>query len=108
MGLNKHSSDQGTETFLAKLDRGYVDCNRHRRKAFLLSLSGLATSGSEHPLTDRQNQSAVLSHSYELVRRHKSQLRMLPADQRFKSRDFAAGNVHLRLIHQEEFIVLKR
>ena len=63
---------------------------------------------SEHPLADGHDQAAALRHSYELVGRHQAPFRVLPAEERFHPDDHSTGDLHLRLIYQEQLFSLQR
>src|ERR1035441_9187934 len=77
----EHPAD-GFGKVLAKLDRRHIYCHRHCGKPFVLPFPGLRAGSSKHPFPDWHDQAAVLSNSYEPIRRHEAQLRVLPAEER--------------------------
>ena len=68
-----------------------------------LPLSQLFANRGDHPFADRDDQAGVLQNRDEFHRCDQTPLRMLPAQQRFESTDFAARDVRLRLVMDQEF-----
>src|SRR3984957_21052717 len=74
----------------------------------ILPCPGLRAGRPDLPLANRENQTAVLSNSYELIGWHQTQVWALPAEKCFQSDDPFSGNIHLRLIHQKKLLVGER
>src|ERR1035441_9355815 len=106
--LVEHLSDEFAEVLLTKLNRRYIYCYRHCGEPFVLPFSRLGGGGPEHPFTDGHDQPAVLRNPYELIGWHETQLRVLPAEERFQPSDPSSPNIHLRLVHEREFFVVER
>src|ERR1035438_5093915 len=98
----QHASDEFAEPVLTKLDRRYIYRYGHRRETLTLPSPRLKASRPEHPLPNRNNQTAVFRNSYEPVRWHKAKFRVLPAEECFQSGNPSSRNIHLRLIHQKK------
>src|SRR5437868_10311268 len=99
-----------TEDVMSVLDSKRLSVTSSSRywEARPVSLSTLLGAGrSQHPGTDGQDQAAVFSNAHEPIWRHCAQLRMLPPEERFQPDNGSGGNVHLWLIHQEEFVLVE-
>ncbi|MNN19462.1 hypothetical protein D3C81_1327050 [compost metagenome] len=66
------------------------------------------TSRNHSPFTNGNDGTAVLCNRDEQNGRNSSKLRIMPAKQGFKANDSACLHIHLRLVLQQEFILVKR
>src|SRR4030095_7365822 len=107
-GFVQHALDELAESLLPKLQRRYIDRDRHCGDPFVLPFASFRTRGPEDPLTDWNDEAAIFSHANELIGRYQAQLGLTPADQRLYTDNLSADDFHLRLINEEQFFFLKR
>jgi hypothetical protein len=62
----------------------------------------------EHPLAHLDDEAALLEHVYELRRRHRPALGMIPAQQRLAAAGPHGAQVELRLVGERELPALER
>ena len=74
----------------------------------LLPLRHRAARLGQRPLADRDDQPRVLGQTDERVRRHQTELRVLPPQERLGRHAATRGEVDDRLDHQAELLVLDR
>ena len=65
------------------------------------------TGLTEHPPTDRHDESALFGNWDEFCRRHESEVRMPPTDERLDPDDCARLQVNLGLVVQHQFLSLQ-
>src|ERR1019366_440534 len=92
-----------------ELARREVDANKQRvmRRIVEAPLLDLAADFTKSPVSDRQNQPALLCMRNKIHGRHQSALWMNPADQRFKSNNSARRKFDFRLVVKHKLALLK-
>src|SRR5450631_572209 len=96
--LARELAGRKIDTNTQRLVRGVVDA------PFL----NLAADFTKSPVSDRENQPALLGPRNKIHWRHESALRMNPADQSFKSDNSARSKLDFRLIVEHKFTLLQR
>jgi hypothetical protein len=79
---------------------GKIDGDRQVRRPRRRVTAGLL----EHPIAERHDQADLFGDRNECVRRDHAAFRMVPAQQRFETRDFAGRDFDQRLIAEFELI----
>jgi len=102
--LPEGGNDRQSQHWIAELHRREV----HGDGGFGGPTGGVAACLFEHPIAEGHDQADFLGHGNKLFGRNQAALRMLPAQQRLKSADFAAGQIDQRLIVEFEFVALER
>ena len=100
--------DLGKQLRLRELNRGNVDRNAEILKSLLLPDTGLTASLLQNPFTDRNNESGLVGNRDKFVRRHESEFRVVPAQQRLGRHDFTGMNIRDGLIVQQQFVAFNR
>src|ERR1039457_5788273 len=92
-----------------ELARREVDANKQRvmRRIVEVPLLDLAADFTKSPVSDRQNQPALLCILNKIHERHQPAFCMNPADQRFKSNNSARRELDFRLVVKIRLALLK-
>ena len=93
---------------MTKLDGGQVHRHDHRLHSPLDPSGQLLDGGSNHPLTNWQDQATVFSDGNELGGGHLAQLGMVPAQKRLDPHNVSGRQRYLRLKAQRQLVVQER
>eukprot|EP01136_Pigoraptor_vietnamica_P033089 Opistho-1_new@95611 len=106
-GLGQHRRHAVDEVGLLELQRRHVH-RHHHRAALCTPQRGLAHRLAQHPVTQRDDEAALLRDRNELARRDVAEVGISPAQQRLGTDHRARGDVDLRLVVQPEVAALQR
>jgi len=76
-------------------------------QALVAPAACLGAGGAQHPVTDRHDQSRFLGDVDQLQHRHGAELRVVPAQQRLESGEFAGRELELRLVMQAQLVAVQ-
>ncbi|MCY1422975.1 hypothetical protein D9M71_386770 [compost metagenome] len=92
---------------MVQLHGGEVDRHAQFAEALVMPFAQLPASLVEHPLADGDDAAVLLGQRDELVRRHKAQFRVLPANQRLDADHAKVAVADLRLVDQVQLIAVE-
>ena len=108
LGIGQNTADQVGQAAVAKLHDRQIHRHDHRWMTAIQPLLELVHGSPEHPLADRQDQTAILGNRNELHRRNRAKLGVTPAQQCLHTDHLAVAKGKLRLEMQLKLIVLQR
>ncbi len=106
-GLVEDIGDPRAELAVGELPRG--DVHRHLRYPHARLMPGLELAArlGDHPVAHIHHQPQFLDHRDEVARRHQPALRVAPAQQRLGASQTLAVAAELRLVIEDEFVLLE-
>ena len=107
-GLRKDARDLQRHVLLAKLDRRHVDGDPERREAVALPDARVRAGLAQHPFVDRNDEAVFLGLRQEGPRADDTDAWTVPAQKRLDTDDRIGGDVELRLVVENEFLVGER
>ena len=108
-GFEQQGLDVVGQPLAGKLTGGEVDADPQRTMARILAapLLNLHAGFGESPVADGQDQAVLLGQRDEVHGWNQAALGVRPADQRLKADDLAGGQLHFRLVEEDELAVVQ-
>ncbi|MOA07104.1 hypothetical protein D3C78_1267830 [compost metagenome] len=106
--FGQYLSQVREQVLVGKLPCREVHGDPQVRQSLLLPGHVLLAGGLEHPLADRHDQTGLFGDGDELHRCHDTQVRMVPAQERFHAGNATTANISLGLVVKLELVALQR